>query len=273
MNVCFLDRCLPRFAMLALALLAGGVPFAAVAEEAKGAPEESCIRCHSAPDFLVTQRKLYNYYQDWEASIHRQEDVTCSDCHGGNPEAPGEKQAHAGLLGESDASSAVNFSNVPATCGSCHGDVEEAYRTSAHFEHLAKGEDDKQGPSCVTCHDSMNTLTLDVTTVEAACSRCHNLESDNHPEIPEEARRALNKFLSIDRFYRYVAVRLDTEESRRFLEGIDTRRDELSVQWHSFDLERIGAATSGILDELRERRDRIRARSRAATVGSDDSAP
>ena len=43
--------------------------------------EESCITCHRDPDFLVTNRKLYDYYQDWKLSIHAQEDITCSDCH------------------------------------------------------------------------------------------------------------------------------------------------------------------------------------------------
>jgi len=271
MNVYVGRHLLPGIVLLAV--LASGAPPPVSAEQTDAPPEESCVRCHSSPDFLVTERKLYNYYRDWEASIHRQEDVTCSDCHGGNPDASDQKEAHAGALGESQAGSAVNFSNVPGTCGACHGDVEDAYRTSAHFEHLSKKEGERQGPSCVTCHDSMNTLTLDVTSVEAACARCHNDESENHPEIPDQARRTLNKFLSIDRFYRYVAVRLDTDESRRFLEGIDTQRDELSVKWHTFDLEQIGAATNQILEQLRERRDRIRSRSRAAMQGSESAAP
>lgn len=265
-----------RVSWLAIGLAVGlqGVAFGAGAVEDASEVEESCVRCHRDPDFLVTNPKLYNYYRDWERSIHRQEDVSCSDCHGGRPEASGREEAHAGMLGEWEATSAVNFANVPTTCGSCHGDVEDAYRQSAHFEHLAKRgkQKQKQGPSCVTCHSSMNTLTLDVTTVEATCSRCHNRESDNHPEIPDEARRALNRFLSIDRFRRYVVVRLAPQESRLFLEGIESRREDLSVLWHTFDLEQIEVMTGGILDALREKRNEIRAATRAGGAEQKGSA-
>lgn len=253
----------------AMALLCFAWAAPATAGEAAGQGEESCVRCHRDPDFLVTHPRLYQYFRDWEGSIHRQEGVTCSDCHGGNPDASSREAAHAGIFGESSPQSMVNYANVPTTCGSCHGDVEEAYRKSAHAQHLTRarsdgkgrGDGDKQGPSCVTCHASMNTLTLDVTTVESTCARCHG--EDNHPEIPAEARRALHEFLSIDRFHRYIAVRDEAAEGRKFLEDIDERREALSVLWHTFDLEAIGTATSPILDDLRKKRDEIRARAHA----------
>lgn len=259
-------------AACALAGLYAATPARGAEEPAAG--DDSCIACHRDPDFLVTHPRLYEYFRDWQRSIHQQEGVTCSDCHGGNPEATGREAAHAGMLGPDASGSAVYFSNVPATCGSCHDAVEEAYRTSAHFEHLTAAAGDgeagaeKQGPSCVTCHRSMNTLTLDVTTVEETCGHCH--DEDNHPEIPGEARRTLNKFLSIDRFYRYIAIRGKDMQARLFLEGIDDRREELSVLWHTFDLERIERKTVGILEDLQERRDAIRARARAADARTRD---
>jgi hypothetical protein len=173
------------------------------------------------------------------------------------------------MFGESSPESAVNFANVPATCGSCHGDVEKAYRESAHFKHLERtggeGAEEKRGPTCVTCHSSMNTLTLDVTTVEATCARCD--DDDNHREIPSEARATLNQFLSIDRFQRYVRIRTDPSQARDFLERVDAQRGDLSVLWHTFDLKRADAATAGILDELREKRDELRSREHGAPEG------
>ena len=239
--------------LFALALTPG-TPWPAAAEA-----EDNCIACHRDAKLLVTNRKLYDYYRNWQRSIHAQESVSCADCHGGNPEAATREESHRGVGGESSTSSAVNFANVPVTCGGCHGDVEEAYRESAHFEHLMKAEDGKQGPNCVTCHDSMSTLTLDVTTVGQTCLHCHNDESGNHPEIPDEARMALGRFLSIERFRRYVVRRADSAETGLFLEGIDARRGDLSILWHTLDLERIDAETVGILDALREKRDEIRA--------------
>lgn len=237
----------------------GVLAWVAAAGAQAGAEPDSCITCHRDPSWLVTERKLYDYYQDWERSIHAQEGVTCSDCHGGNREATTRGDAHRGMWGESRPESAVHFRNVTATCGSCHGDVEEAYRSSAHFEHLEAEEEGEQGPSCVTCHDSMNTLTLDVTSVEQACSLCHGDASGKHPEVPREARVALNRFLSIDRFQRYVERRVDSMETRLFLEGVRDRRRELSVLWHTFDLQRIDAETVAILEALVEKRDQLRA--------------
>ncbi len=77
--------------------------------------EESCITCHGNPDFLVTDKKLHDYFQQWESSIHMQEGVTCSDCHGGNPEADEKDAAHDTEMAGSEKDSAVNFKNIPST--------------------------------------------------------------------------------------------------------------------------------------------------------------
>jgi hypothetical protein len=219
---------------------------------------ESCIRCHSDPDFLVTHPKLYEYYRDWERSIHGQEEVTCSDCHGGDPGAADASRAHAEFAGENEARSAVAFSRVAETCGDCHDEILDAYRRSKHYEKLKEEEVDRHGANCVTCHSSMNTLTLDVTTVEAACARCHNEEAKIDAKIPKQARATLNRFLSIDRFHRYVAARMDPAQAGPFFREIDTRIEALSVLWHTFDLERIEKETGAVLDVLRSKRDEIR---------------
>jgi hypothetical protein len=219
---------------------------------------ESCIRCHSDPDFLVTHPKLYEYYRDWERSIHGQEEVTCSDCHGGDPGAPDARRAHAEFAGENAARSAVAFSRVAETCGDCHDEILDAYRESKHYAKLKKKKGDRHGPTCVTCHSSMNTLTLDVTTVEAACARCHNEQTKIDPKIPQQARATLNKFLSIDRFHRYIAARMDPAQAGVFFREIDARVESLSVRWHTFDLERIDAETRAVLDVMRGKRDEIR---------------
>jgi hypothetical protein len=230
-----------------------------------GAPAEekdSCVDCHRNPDFLVQNQKLYDYYRDWQLSIHKQYDVSCSDCHGGNPEIADKRRAHGGDIGEEAASSAVNFRNIPDTCGQCHDDYLEAYLTSKHFEHLVEAKQEKQGPNCVTCHGSMNTDVLNVTTVKTACERCHNQETQNEPEIPDEARVILNKFLSIDRFYRYLSVRLDPEQKAVFQKDADARIHALAVTWHGFDLKRIERETRALVDLMKEKRDAVAIRSR-----------
>lgn len=251
--------------MLSFALAAAfGVPAApsrcrAEAEsEASAQKVESCISCHSDPDFLVTHPKVYEYYRDWERSIHAQEGVTCSDCHGGNPNTRDVRRAHAEFSEENQARSAVGFSRVAETCGDCHDEILEAYRESKHYAKLKEEKGERHGPTCVTCHSSMNTLTLDVTTVADACARCHNEKAKIDPEVPQQARATLNKFLSIDRFHRYIAARMDPAQAGVFFRGVDARVDSLSILWHTFDLERIDAETRAVLDVMRGKRDEIR---------------
>jgi hypothetical protein len=133
-------------------------------------------------------------------------------------------------------SSAVNFKNIPRTCGGCHEDVYRAYRQSDHSEYLVAEEDAQQGPNCVTCHGSMSTGVLNVNSIRESCARCHNEKTDNHPENPERATAILNRFLSIHRFYRYITVRGSPGESREFFELADQKIEHLAVTWHTFDL-------------------------------------
>ncbi len=224
--------------------------------------KDSCVDCHRNPDFLVQNKKLYDYFQDWELSVHKQEEVSCTDCHGGNPEASEEKAAHGPGVGEARRTSAVNFENIPRTCGECHEEILDAYRTSNHFEHLVKKKEEKQGPNCVTCHGSMATSVPDVETVGKACARCHNEEKDNNPETPDDARVILNKLLSIDRFYRYLSHRLEPDKREKILEELDVKIHDLSVRWHTFDLEEMDKATRSLLEEIKQRRDEVRKKAR-----------
>jgi nitrate/TMAO reductase-like tetraheme cytochrome c subunit len=251
--------CLPLVAIsLSLALLAP--PGRASAAE----KVNSCEDCHNNADFLVTNKQLYDYYQEWSRSIHSQEEVSCDDCHGGNAEASDKDEAHGDGVKSSDPSSGIYYKNVPETCGTCHEEVLEGFVTSNHFKHLEKKKDDEQGPTCVTCHGSIDSEVLNVTTVAKACARCHNPETDNHPEHPERAEAILNRFLSIHRFYRYITIRAEPEEARAFFEFIDPRMKRLSVTWHTFDLEKIDEGTTEVLMLLKMKRDEIRSRRAAA---------
>jgi nitrate/TMAO reductase-like tetraheme cytochrome c subunit len=218
-----------------------------------------CVECHRNPRFLVTNKKLYEYFQQWEGSVHEQDGVGCEDCHGGDPRKPDKDAAHAGDLSESATASAVNFKNIPRTCGLCHQNVYHAYQSSNHYEHLVANAQEEQGPSCVTCHGSINADVLNVATVQESCARCHNAELENHPENPDRARIILNKFLSIHRFYRYITVR-DPGGSREFFQTVDDAIDDLSVTWHTFDLDRIEKKTRIVLELLKAKRDELRAR-------------
>jgi len=231
--------------------------------------KDSCVNCHSDPDLLVKNKKLYDYFQEWSASVHKQEDVSCSDCHGGNPGVDDKDAAHGGELTGADASSPVNFRNIPSTCGECHDEIYEAFRKSRHFEQLLAKEQEEQGPTCVTCHGSINVAALDVITVRQACARCHNDETENHPEIPLKAEGLLNGFRSIHRYYRYIGVKGDPEKSRDFFGIVDPRIHGLAVNWHSFDLESIAEQTDWVLLVMKVKRDAVRSEVRARSAASE----
>jgi hypothetical protein len=231
------------------------------------AREESCITCHRDPDFQVTNKKLYDYYRDWSQSAHALEGIECSDCHGGNPKAPGKKEAHGAKgIGASVRSSPVNYRNIPETCAPCHEAFYDNYRLSAHFKHLTKLADEKgqrQGPNCVTCHLSVSTEVLNVNTVRNTCERCHNEKTGNHPEIPDKAEFLLNKFLSIHRFYRYLTVKGSVLNEQEIFKQIEERTTHLFIEWHTFDLKEVERKTEGLLTVLKEKRNEIRKQLRA----------
>ncbi len=222
--------------------------------------ENSCIACHSDPDLLVRNKKLYDYFRNWSSSVHKQEEVSCEDCHGGYPEFADKDTAHGGNISGSNKGSAVNFRNVPETCGQCHDDILEGFRKSEHFKHLVKKKQEEQGPTCVTCHGSVNEEILKVSSVAESCARCHNEEKDNHPENPKKAEIILNRFLSIHRFYRYISKNATPEEAREFFVSIEERLRALSVTWHTFDLEGIDGQTQEVLATLKAKRDEVRGR-------------
>lgn len=219
---------------------------------------DSCIQCHSDKNFIVTNKKLYDYYQEWNSSIHKQEDVGCVDCHSGNPDKKTIRGAHGGKSGITKMRKAVNFANIPKTCGQCHEDIYNGYIKSNHYKHLNKQAQVEQGPNCVTCHGSLNAVVLNVNTVKKTCISCHNEISGNNPNIPDKAEHLLNKFLSLNRFYRYVRIRGDGVEVHNFLKDMDNKIEELSVNWHTFDLDKFERDSRVVLDALKKMRQQVK---------------
>ena len=248
---------LTRMGVLLLLLLVGaGLP---APEAGAAGTKESCVVCHSDPDFLVRNKKLYDYFRDFSLSTHSQEGVTCSDCHGGNPKAGDKEGAHKGtIMNPSDPRSPINYRNVPQTCAKCHDDVFESFRGSPHFKHLKAMDKDVQGPNCVTCHGSVNLTVLNVNTVRAACERCHNKQRKILPEVPDKAEAVLHDLLSVSRYYQFIATREAPEDIRAFFKKVDPIVKDLTLQWHTFDLESVEAKTRELLVLLKKKRSELR---------------
>jgi cytochrome b subunit of formate dehydrogenase len=151
-------------------------------EDVKSAPHEvkpfklSCSKCHAEAD------------QGYSHSIHAQArakgDVnapTCTSCHGGPHE----------ILPPSDPKSRVAHANIPATCGSCHGQkfvMEKSGLSSATFvnyEESVHGKAVTAGSTkaavCTDCHGSHEIRppsdpksSIYQPNVPATCAKCHN---------------------------------------------------------------------------------------------------
>lgn len=130
-------------------------------------PDGSCVECHKGLD---SGSNLEHTFADWDRSTHARAGVTCQACHRGDASAKDKAAAHQGVLPSGDAKSPVYFTNVPATCGSCHGSEFKAFQASAHFKELRRTG---RGPNCLTCHGSMANHVLEPRQLETLCTVCH----------------------------------------------------------------------------------------------------
>ena len=161
----------------------------------------TCVDCHKDVKGLVhdtTPKKVLcadchaDSQQAYEHSTHSKPAkngtgpaAECVDCHAGPHE----------ILPSSDPQSQVNHSNIPATCGKCHGqkflmasnghDAQSfySYQESVHGKATEKG--DKNAAVCTDCHGSHEILPANDAkspiykfNVPATCGKCHAQVTD-----------------------------------------------------------------------------------------------
>ena len=117
--------------------------------------QDTCYTCHSAID--NTQRDIA---QKWKDSVHGQNGIGCSGCHGGDPtsdEVTVAMSAAAGYIGTPGRTTTVGV------CGNCHSNVERMrqyqlptdqlvkYRASVHGQRLLSAQDTRVA-ICIDCH-------------------------------------------------------------------------------------------------------------------------
>lgn len=123
-------------------------------------PKPACSQCHQGQQ------------ADYDRGVHGQATKNgngaapdCSVCHG---------TAHELLPPKSEAFR----SKVPETCGMCHSDVADQYRSSVHGQALAKGI--PQAPICTDCHGEHSILapsnrasSVNAGNIRDTCGNCH----------------------------------------------------------------------------------------------------
>ncbi len=172
-------------------------PAAAPDQAAAPAPQvakTSCTICHSSTDWF-DKDDVHKVVDGFAGGVHAAAGLTCSDCHGGNPDPALGSDLEAAMdthYARRPFIGAPDKAQIPAFCGRCHSDPtymrrfkpdarvdqQREYATSQHGHLLAKG--DKKVATCVDCHGVHGILAPDnpdspvyPTKVALTCKKCH----------------------------------------------------------------------------------------------------
>lgn len=139
-----------------------------------------CASCHANEQRMRAYNLPVDQYALYQTSGHGKllakgdtRVAVCSDCHG----------AHD-ILPPDDPASRVYRTNIPRTCGRCHGDtklmpaakaVYPKYQSSIHASELIE-KGNLRAPSCVSCHGVHGAAPPAIGDVDKVCGQCHTAE-------------------------------------------------------------------------------------------------
>lgn len=196
------------------------------------------LECHE--DFM--RKMATDNFQQWSDSTHSKYYVTCDACHGGNPDAIVEAEAHASMKRKDDPNSTINFKNIPDTCGKCHSEELDHFKNTMHYQRL-KAE--SRAPSCDTCHRPHTFKVLKASELTSVCSVCHNprdqLAASN---VPNDAKQALSdqkelqeEYLkAVDSIERAKAAGSDVSSAQLDADRAKNVIENIPSLWHGFNL-------------------------------------
>ncbi|TPW22090.1 MAG: hypothetical protein FD126_34 [Elusimicrobia bacterium] len=220
----------------------------ALAPAARAAEPDSCRACHKDEKFRVQNKKIYDYFKNWDGSAHDLAGLSCTDCHGGDKTKDDQAGAHAGILPQSDPKSPFHYKNIPQTCGKCHAPVLERFVKSRHYSQL---EATGRGPSCITCHGSLDTKVYSSSIIERACSSCHNAKTKNRPEVIAQAKEILERLNHANGYRRGLKFYYEQVKRPKAMAKVDKAYDDVILFWHEFDFKRLGPRSKDLLAELK----------------------
>ena len=208
---------------------------------------DTCVDCHKDVKFRVLNKKLFDYYNNWNDSVHDLADVKCINCHGGNPTVADKDASHKDHFSSFKADGKDSYKVVPDKCGKCHKEVLKNFIESKHYKALIEK---KTGPNCVTCHGSMSTEIYNISNIAKGCALCHNEETKNIPEAGSKAENFLQS-INISRAYKKWATIYYSGSQPKLVEDINAQYKDIVFSWHSFNFERIDEKSMKLLNELK----------------------
>ncbi|MFQ6089736.1 MAG: cytochrome c3 family protein [Candidatus Methanofastidiosia archaeon] len=125
----------------------------------QGQEENICFTCH-----YQISGEYGDPAREWEQSLHRESNVSCVTCHGGNAN---ESMRSSNFLGVPEPQM------IPKLCGKCHSESLREYEKSVHaYALFQKG--DAYAAKCSDCHNPHNPRKPEPTSVPTICSQCHS---------------------------------------------------------------------------------------------------
>lgn len=196
------------------------------------------LECHAT----IIDKIAKSNYEQWTKSKHALFNVTCNNCHGGDPGSDIKEKAHIGVTRSSDFNSTVFYRNVPETCGKCHTQELKEFMESGHYQKLKAL---KQAPTCDTCHSPHEFKVLNVSGFQDLCSQCHNEDMRVAPsDAPDKAAASLENAenlkseikLAQDAIKQAKLEGKDVSLAQTSLDTAESIRDNLPVLWHGFNI-------------------------------------
>ncbi len=197
------------------------------------------VECHVS----TLEKFAKNNFEQWTKSKHAMFNVTCDNCHGGNPGSDVKETAHTGIRRSSDSNSTVFYRNVPETCGKCHSEELNQFRNSLHYQRLKAL---RQAPTCDTCHSPHEfKIVLNSSELHNLCSTCHNTDMKIAPDVPDTAVTVLgnagklkNEIIKAQSAIKQAKqAGKDVSNAQKDLDTAISIQDHLPVLWHGFNLE------------------------------------
>lgn len=190
-------------------------------------PENECVKCHLEQE--EENEELAVPPKEWRESIHHENSIACNDCHGGNPAAADQDEAHDEE--EAEFIGAPADDDVPAVCGKCHVAIQENYVKSKHW--LTKKE---KRPVCITCHEAhkIKKATLELIN-EDTCSECHKYERSKRIKVA--MADAESRLVELEN--RIAVLRAEGWDVRLLQQAHFAQRNVFHHLSHILDLDRV----------------------------------
>ncbi len=148
-----------------IVLLITVIAFSLLITTVSAQEDVSCYHCHT------------QVVGEFRNNIHYQKGFSCDDCHGGKAQPNATVISYTVMSG--DFIGRPSRANITNVCSKCHSREAKDYKTSIHWEQIAKGH--PEAATCTDCHGiheiraiSDPNSSSNHKNSPATCAKCHS---------------------------------------------------------------------------------------------------